>query len=71
MGGEGELLGEPVFPSAPAQDGFGGSQNNPAVAHPAEIRLHIHGEYKYGMGLMVVVITNATGVAQTLDPGAN
>ena len=49
MGGEGELLGEPVFPSAPAQDGFGGSQNNPAVAHPAEIHLHIYGEYKYGM----------------------
>ena len=23
--------------------------NNPAVAHPAEIHLHIYGEYKYGM----------------------
>jgi hypothetical protein len=40
---------EPVFPSAPAQDGFGATQGNPAAAHPAEIHLHIYGEYKYGM----------------------
>ena len=49
MRGEGELLGEPVFPSAPAQDGFGATQGNPAAAHPTEIHLHIYGEYKYGM----------------------
>ena len=41
------MFGEPVFPSAPAQDGFAG-QNNPAAAHPAEIYLHNYGEYKYG-----------------------
>ena len=49
MGGEGEMFGEPVFPSAPAQDGFAGTQNNPAAAHRAEIYLHNYGEYKYGM----------------------
>ena len=37
------------FVSAPAQDGFGATQDNPAAAHPAEIHLHIYGEYKYGM----------------------
>ena len=64
MRGKGELLGEPVFPSAPAQDGFGATQGNPAAAHPTEIHLHIYGEYKYGIGLMVVVITNGMGVAK-------
>ena len=46
-------------PIAPAQDGFGATQDS---AHPDEIHLHIYGEYKYGMGLLVVVITNATGL---------
>jgi hypothetical protein len=58
-------------PIAPAQDGFGSTQDNPAAAHPAEIHLHIYGEYKYGMGLMVVVIANAMEVAQTLESGAD
>ena len=40
---------EGEFVSAPAQDGFGATQDNPAAAHPAEIHLHIYGEYKYGM----------------------
>ena len=47
--------------SAPEQDGFGATQDS---AHPDEIHLHIYGEYKYGMGLMVVVITNGMGVAK-------
>ena len=39
-----------------------GDPSNPAAAHPVEIHLHIYGEYKYGIGLMVVVITNAMGL---------
>ena len=46
-------------PIAPAQDGFGATQDS---AHPDEIHLHIYGDYKYGIGLMVVVITNGMGL---------
>ena len=51
------------------QDGFGATQDNPAAVHPAEIHLHIYGEYKYGMGLMVVVIANATGGCSNIGSG--